>query len=403
MAGASAAAHLAELGRVALLEAEDQPGYHSTGRSAALFTETYGNLPIRILTHAGRAYYEDRAGGLAEHPILTPRGALVFAMPGQEKRLDALWDELTSGECPHPNPPPPAGEGAHTHRRPPAEENPPPLAGEGRVGADRTLRRLDAAGTLALVPALRPEKVTGAIHEPDAMDIDVHALHMAYLRRLRSAGGRFVAAARVRRLTFADATWTARTTVGDFAAPVVVNAAGAWADAIASLAGLPPVGIVPKRRTALIVAPPPDFDIRRWPLAIDVGETGYFKPDAGKLLVSPADETPVPPCDVQPDEIDIAIAVERLIERTTIPVRHVERKWAGLRCFAADKTPVAGFDPLGRGFFWLAGQGGYGIQTAEGLARCTAALIAEGRLPADIAAAGLDPATLSPARFRAVA
>jgi D-arginine dehydrogenase len=201
-------------------------------------------------------------------------------------------------------------------------------------------------------------------------------------------------------LDYAGGAWTATTTEGDFTAPVVVNAAGAWADAVAALAGLPPVGLVPKRRTALIVAPPPDVDIRTCPLTIDAAETGYFKPESGKLLVSPADETQVAPSDVQPEEIDIAIAVDRLIERTTIAVKHVERKWAGLRSFVADKSPVVGFDPLAAGFFWLAGQGGYGIQAAEGLARSAATLITTGRLPPDIAAAGLDPATLSPARLR---
>src|SRR5207253_8209792 len=186
---------------------------------------------------------------------------------------------------------------------------------------------------------------------------------------------------------------------GEFAAPVVVNAAGAWVDEIAALAGLPPIGIVPKRRTALIVAAPPGIDIARWPLTVDAAETGYFKPEAGKLLVSPADETPVPPCDVQPEELDVAIAIDRLTERTTIEVRHVERKWAGLRCFVADKTPVCGFDPLADGFFWLAGQGGYGIQTAEGLARSTAGLIAQHRLPDDLASTSPVPAGLGPARL----
>jgi D-arginine dehydrogenase len=250
------------------------------------------------------------------------------------------------------------------------------------------------------VPVLRPEKVVAAIYEPSEMDIDVHGLHGAYLRRLRRNGGRLVTSAPVGALTRHGGAWTAQTPVGDFTAPVVVNASGAWADTVAALAGLPPVGLVPKRRTALIVAAPPGVDVARWPLTVDAAETGYFKPEAGKLLVSPADETPVPPCDVQPEELDIAIAIERLTERTTIEVRHVERKWAGLRCFVADKTPVCGFDPLAGGFFWLAGQGGYGIQTAEGLARSTAGLIAHNRLPDDIAGLGLDPATLSPARFR---
>ncbi len=343
MAGASAAAHLAETANVILLEGEDQPGYHSTGRSAALFSETYGLLSVRILTRAGRGFYDERAGGLAAHPILSPRGVLVYAMPGQEGLLDSAWAELS------------------------------PL--------DPTICRLDADETRALVPVLRPDKIIAAIHEPGAMDIDVHGLHSAYLRLLRRRGGRLVTAARVVRLGHAGGAWTATTTEGDFSAPVVVNAAGAWADALAALAGLPPVGLVPKRRTALIVAPPPGIDVGAWPLTIDAAETGYFKAESGKLLVSPADETPVAPSDVQPEELDIAIAVDRLIERTTIAVRHVERKWAGLRSFVADKNPVVGFDPLASGFFWLAGQGGCGIQAAEGLARSAATLIGAGRLP----------------------
>jgi len=362
MAGASAAAHLAETARVILPEGEDQPGYHSTGRSAALFSETYGNLAVRILTRAGRGFYEERAGGLAAHPILTPRGVLVYAMPGQEGLLDSAWAELS------------------------------PL--------DPTIRRLDAGETRALVAVLRPDKIIAATHEPGARDSDVRGLHAAYLRLWRGRGGRLVTAAPVVRLRHSAGTWTATTAEGDFTAPVIVNAAGAWADAVAALAGLPPVGLVPKRRTALIVAPPPGIDVGAWPLTIDAAETGYFKPEAGKLVVSPADETPVEPSDVQPEELDIAIAVDRLTERTTIAVTHVERKWAGLRSFVADKRPVVGFDPLASGFFWLAGQGGYGIQAAEGLARSTAMLIAAGRLPPDIAAAGLDPAMLSPARFR---
>jgi D-arginine dehydrogenase len=201
-------------------------------------------------------------------------------------------------------------------------------------------------------------------------------------------------------LAYDAGVWTATTSAGDFGAPIVVNAAGAWADALAGLAGLPPIGLVPKRRTALTVAVPPAIDARAWPMTLDVSESFYFKPDAGRLLVSPADETPMPPCDVQPDELDIAIAVDRLTRATTIEVGRVERKWAGLRSFVADKTTVCGFDPLADGFFWLAGQGGYGIQTADAMARCALSLIDGEGLPPDIAAKGLAAAALSPARFR---
>lgn len=361
MAGASAAAHLAAHGRVVLLEREAQPGYHSTGRSAALFSETYGNRAIRSLTRASRRFFEARADGLAEHPILSPRGALMYAMPGQMPALEEAWAELA------------------------------PL--------DPTIRRLDRAETRTFVPVLRPGLVEGAIYEPGAMDIDVHGLHQAYLRRFRRAGGRVMTDAAVTAMAHRGG-WTVISEAGDFTAPVVINAAGAWADEVAGIAGLPPVGLVPKRRTALIVAPPPDLDSRLWPLTIDLGDGVYFKPDAGRLLVSPVDETPMSPCDVQPDEVDVALAIDRLMRATTIEVRRVERKWAGLRSFVADKTPVVGFDPLAEGFFWLAGQGGYGIQTAEGMALSTASLIVDGRLPQAVARLGLDAAALSPARFR---
>ena len=361
MAGAAAAAHLAEQRRVVLLERESQPGYHSTGRSAALFTETYGNPAIRILTGAGRAFYEAWQG-FTEHPVLTPRGALMFAAPGEETMLDTAWTDLSA--------------------------------------LDSRVRRLDAAEVLRMVPVLRPDQVLGAVYEPDAMDIDVHALHQGYLRLLRRRGGRLVADAEVRALGRVDGSWVARTPAGDFAAPVVVDAAGAWADAVAALAGLQPIGLVPKRRTALTIAAPAKHDSTHWPMTGDLAETFYFKPDAGRLLVSPADETPVPPCDAQPEELDVAIAVDRLMRATTIEVSRVERKWAGLRSFVADKTTVCGFDPLADGFFWLAGQGGYGIQTAEAMARCAGSLIERGTLPAEIAAKGLAAEVLSPARFR---
>ena len=362
MAGAAAAAHLAVDRRVVLLERESQPGYHSTGRSAALFTETYGNRAIRILTGASRAFYEAWADGFTAHPILTPRGALMFAIPGQEALLDASWADLSS--------------------------------------LDPRVRRLDGGEARAMVPALRPEQVIGAVYEPDAMDIDVHELHQGYLRRVRHRGGRIVTDAEARALTRNAGAWTVSTTTGEFIAPIVVNAAGAWADVLAGLAGLPPIGLVPKRRTALTVAPPAGIDTSAWPMTLDVAESFYFKPDAGRLLVSPADETPTLPCDVQPDELDVAIAIDRLMRATTIEVTRVERKWAGLRSFVADKTTVCGFDPLADGFFWLAGQGGYGIQTAESMARCARSLIDGAGLPADIAQRGLDAATLSPVRFR---
>lgn len=361
MAGAAAAAHLAAHGSVTLLERESQPGYHSTGRSAALFTTTYGNLTIRTLTEASRAFYLAWADGFAEHPILTPRGAMLYAPPEQMATLRGLWAEMSP--------------------------------------RDPTLGLLDQKAARELVPALRPDRVAAAIHEPEAMDIDVHNLHQGYLRLFRGRGGRIETDAEVTALSRAGGVWTVATRAGEFAAPVVVDAAGAWADVVAGMAGLPPVGLQPKRRTAMIVPAPPEFDTQRWPMVIDADETGYFKPDAGKLLVSPADETPVEPQDIQPEEIDVAIAIDRLEKATTLKIGRVERKWAGLRSFVPDHTPVNGFDPLAEGFFWLAGQGGYGIMTAEGMAKTAASLIAGGRLPEDIAALGITSESLGPARF----
>jgi D-arginine dehydrogenase len=283
-------------------------------------------------------------------------------MPGQEEALAAAWAELSPD--------------------------------------DPRVHRLDASEARELVPVLRADQVIGAVHEPDSMDIDVHELHQGYLRRFRQFGGRLVVDAEVRALRYIGGCWTAATPDKDFIAPLVVNAAGAWADIVAGLAGVPPIGLVPMRRTVLTIATPAGVDAYRWPMTLDIEENFYFKPDAGRLLVSPADETPMPPCDVQPDELDIAIAIDRLTRATTIEVARVERKWAGLRSFVSDKTTVNGFDPLADGFFWLAGQGGYGIQTAEAMARCAASLIGTGELPPGIRAAGLDAATLSPARFR---
>ena len=364
MGGASAAALLAKDARVILLERESHPGYHSTGRSAALFSATYGNHVVRMLTRASRAYFESNAEGMTEHPILTPRGLLHFALPEQLAALDAMWAEV----------------------RPRAPD----------------IQRVDARDALKLHPALRPDQIQGGIYEPDAMDMDVHALHEAYLRRLRADGGKLVVNAAVESIE-RGAVWTVRTPAGDFAAPLLVNAAGAWADDLAWRAGIPLIGLEPKRRTAFLVSAPARTDISAWPMAINVEETFYFKPDAGKIFVSPADETPSPPCDCQPDDFDVAVAVDRLEQATTITVNRVEHKWAGLRSFVADRSPVVGFDRRAEGFFWLAAQGGYGIHTAHALARCAQTLLLSNRMPEEVLSLGVDAAMLSPARFETAA
>lgn len=361
IAGASIGYWLAPHGRAVLLEREDQPGYHSTGRSAALFMESYGTPQVRALTMASRAFLAQPPEGFAEHPILTPRGALMVAGPDDEARLDASWEILRS------------------------------VSERGQ--------RLSAAQACALVPVLRPELVLGAIHEPDAADIDVHALHQGYLRGLRERGASVVCNAEVASITRASNVWTVRAGGQAYRAPIVVNAAGAWCDVVAGLAGVAPIGLVPKRRSAFIFAPPQDIDTARWPMFMGIDESWYVKPDAGMLLGSPANADPVEPQDVQPEELDIALAAHRIEEATTLRIQRPQRRWAGLRSFVADGDLVGGFDVHSPGFFWVAAQGGYGIQTSAAMGEACAALVRGLALPERIKAFGLTEAMLSPRRL----
>ncbi|HZN46090.1 MAG TPA: FAD-binding oxidoreductase [Ramlibacter sp.] len=362
IAGASVGYFLAPHGRVVLLERESQPGYHSTGRSAALFLESYGTPQVRALTRASRAFLDTPPPGFAEHPVLAPRGCLLVAAPGQAQELEAHWDLLRTMT---PN-----------------------------------ARRLTPAEALQLVPVLRPERVIGAVLEPDAMDMDVHAIHQGYLRGLRRAGGTVVCDAEVTALSRSADGWDVLTRAGNWRTPVVINAAGAWCDVVASLAGVAPIGLQPKRRSAFTFAPPPGLDVRHWPCLISADESWYVKQDAGMLLGSPANADPVPPQDVQPEELDIALAVDRIEQMTTLQIRRPARTWAGLRSFVADGDLVGGFDPAAPDFFWLAAQGGYGIQTSPAMGEACAALARGLPLPRRIAECGLTEPMLSPARLR---
>ena len=361
IAGTSAGFWLAPHGKVTVLERESQPGYHSTGRSAALFMESYGTAQVRALTLASRAFLERPPEGFTEQPLLSARGALLVAAPGQEAALQAHWELL--------------------HAMTPKA------------------RLLDPAEACALVPVLRPEKVIGAVLEPDAADMDVHALHQGYLRGLRRAGCNVVSDAPVTALRRSAGQWQVEAAGEVYAAPVLVNAAGAWADDIARLAGVRPLGLQPRRRSAFIFAPPPGLDARQWPMAIGAGEDWYFKPDAGMLLGSPANADPVDPQDIQPEELDIALGIHRIEEMTTLQIRRPTRTWAGLRSFVADGDLVGGFAPDADGFFWLAAQGGYGIQTSPAMGEACAALARGLPLPGRIAGFGLTQAMLSPARL----
>lgn len=358
IAGASAGFELSRHGSVIILERENQPGYHTTGRSAALYVASYGNATIRAITKASKPFFLDPPEGFTTAPILSPRGALMAATEDQVDALKALY-EATSA-------------------------------------IDPSIRLVDQDELLRLCPVLNPERMVMGQYEPENMDIDVHALLTGYLAGMRNRGGEVVSDAEVMSLTHTHDSWTVSTRAGEFSAPVVVNAAGAWADEVARLAGANPVGLIPKRRTAFTFDGPADVDLAQLPAVISADESWYFKPEAGRLLGSPADETPSPPCDAQPEELDIAIAVDRIQTHTVMEIKRLESKWAGLRSFVADKSTVAGFAPEAPGFFWVAGQGGYGIQTSEGMGRITASLATGNGIPDDIAALGVTERDLAP-------
>jgi D-arginine dehydrogenase len=361
VAGAAAACGLSATRRVVLLERETQPGYHSTGRSVAVFSEIYGSAPIRALSRATRPFLMQPPSGFTAGPLLDERGLIFIARADQ---LDA-FNELSNTD----------DIAAFT-------------------------RPLDAAQVSRLLPLLRPGYPAAGLHEPAAAEIDVNALHRGYLALMKRRGGELVTSAEARAIERHGDTWRVITPAGALTAPIIVNAAGAWVDEVATLAGVAPIGIEPRRRTVVIVEGPENFTVAPSPFAIDVDEEFYFRPEVGRMLVSPADETLVPPCDAQPDELDVAVAIDRLETATTLPVRRIVSKWAGLRSFVADRNPVVGFEPAAPGFFWLAGQGGYGIQTSYGMALLASALVGGQQLPASLVDAGLQLGDVSPQRLR---
>jgi D-arginine dehydrogenase len=361
MAGASAAYELADGASVLLLEREEHCGYHTTGRSAALFSETYGNSTIRSLTRASRDLYEAPPAGFADHPLLTPRHVLFIARADQAESIADMAEIFA------------------------------------QMGG-KPSRFLSVDAVRERVPIMRADYVARALLDETSMDIDVHALHQGYLRGARARGARIAVSAEVLDIGRASSGWRVTTAREQFEARTIVNAGGAWADTIAVMAGVATAGLIPLRRTAMMLDLPDGVDASSWPHVIDVDEEFYFKPDGGRLLASPADETPSEPCDAQADEFDIAVAIDRIQQAADLPVRSISRRWAGLRTFAADRSPVVGFDPRCEDFFWLAGQGGYGIQTAPALAKVAAALARRRPVANQILDIGFDPETVSPAR-----
>ncbi|WP_417417933.1 NAD(P)/FAD-dependent oxidoreductase [Hoeflea sp.] len=362
MAGASVAAELAGTGRVALLERENHPGYHTTGRSAALYTQAYGPPVIRALSRASHTFFLGQGPGNPPAGLLRSRGALFVARADQADKLDAMRSAL------------------------------------GSVVEPQTAEQLRTRS-----PLLRDGYASAGLFDNSAADIEVHGLHQHYLRHFRADGGSLITKAEVTGLSRIGADWQVETPDQILHAPIVVNAAGAWADVIAGMAGVATKGLRPLRRTALLVDPPAGIVPDAWPMVVDVEEQFYLKPDAGKLLISPADETLSEPCDAQPEELDIAICVDRIQTAFDLQIRRIDHKWAGLRSFLPDGDPVAGYAPDAPGFFWLAGQGGYGIQSAPAMARSAAALVRGNDLPGDVADLGVTAAALSPARLRIAA
>jgi D-arginine dehydrogenase len=361
--GASVAYHLQlELGaggKVLILEAEAQAGYHSTGRSAALFTESYGPAPVIALTMASRRFLEAPPAGFAEHPLLTPRGSLYVGAAGQGSAVQDLYDSLVAAAVPG-------------------------------------VRLMDGAEALALCPALRPEKVMTGLYEPGAMDIDVHALHQGYLRFFRRAGGEIRTSSRVEKISRHGNGWRLQAADENYHTPIVVNAAGAWCDEIAVLAGAAKIGLIPKRRTAITFDPPVAVVIAGWPNVHTIAGDLYFKPDAGRILASPADEWPSPPVDAQPEDYDVAVTAARIEELCALQVKKILRKWAGLRSFVADGIPVIGMDADSPGFFWTAGLGGYGVQSSPAVGQLSADLILNASPRAGLR---VDPSAFSPRRI----
>jgi len=357
IAGASTAAFLSADRRVALVEAEEAAGYHTTGRSAALWILNYGPPDVRALTGAARGFFEAPPEGFSAVQLWSPRLVLTLAAAGDEVAADAAM--------------------------------------AGGTG----LRRISVADARAMVPAIRPGAVGAALIEEGTFDLDVAALHQGFLAQLRRRGGVLALRSRTMRIERRDGAWEVEVSGGArLRAPVLVNAAGAWGDEVAAQAGVRPVGLIPKRRTGVIIDPAP-WQPADWPALMDARESWYGKPEARtRLMISPADETPDRPHDVQPDELDVAVAVDRMQQMLDIEVRRVERSWAGLRTFTPDGSLCFGFAPDAEGFMWCVGQGGYGIQTAPAAGRLVADLVA-GRAPAWLAGADGIVAAINPRRF----
>ena len=359
IAGLSAASALSRHARVTVLEAEEAVGYHSSGRSATMLHYALGDPLVRALTLASRGFFEQPPEGFADVPLGHRMPVLVHA---REEEVPSLEDL------------------------------------QAAIASFADLERVEEAGILELCPVVRTGEggsVAGLV-DRKGIRLDPHALLQGHVRALRRNGGEVVTEARVSSVSRNSGEWRAETERGQvFSAPILVNAGGAWADAIASLAGVASIGLAPLKRTIITFDGPASADLSRWPFVKTVADELYFAPESGRLFASPMDEVPADPSDAQPDEYEVALAAHRVEQRTTLKVQRIHSRWAGLRTFAPDRHPVAGFDPVAEGFFWLAGQGGFGLQTSPVMAAITEALIAGAPWPIETVARE----ELSPARF----
>lgn len=358
IAGATVAAHLAETKRVLILEMEDRPGFHTTGRSAATFEPNYGPPPILAFTRASNAFFAIPPQGFADGPLLVPRPSLFFESEGQEIFTEKL---LASGSG---------------------------------------LEELSEAEALKHFPVLRKGYAKRTFLDPHTGDLDVDLLHRGYLKIFKLRGGQLLTNAAAETIEHVGKNWRITTPRGIFESEILVNAAGAWGDVVAAKAAVKPVGLQPRRRSIGVIPVEGIPGAADFPLVTDVGETWYAKPQSGKMMVSSADATPVDPHDAYADDLAIAEGIERLMTATTIEVSRLDHSWGGLRTFASDGSPVVGYDPHTEGFFWLVGQGGYGIQSAPALSRTAAALVLREKLPQDAIDAQLILANILPDRFR---
>jgi D-arginine dehydrogenase len=357
IAGASVAAHLAETHSVLLVDMEERAGYHTTSRSAAVYEPNYGPAPMLALTRASKHFFENPPQGFTDAPLITPRATLLFEAEGQAENTAHL------------------------------------------LSFAKGLNEVNEAEARRLFPILREGYAKRSFVDPQTADLDVDLIHRGFLKMFKSRGGKLLLQSPLASAVRNASTWYVTCGKEQIAATTIINAAGAWGDAVANICGAKPVGLQPKRRSIGVVPMADATASQYWPMVIDVAETWYAKPQSGSMIISSADATPVDPHDAYADDMAIAEGIDRMMQATTLEVERLSHSWGGLRTFAPDGNPVVGFDPHTDGFFWLVGQGGYGIQSAPALSE-TAATLARGEpVHKNVLDLGLDVADIKPNRF----